>query len=108
MFDMLVLGPLRGQNVSCLSLGPVGVKTLHDKPGPLEGSKCLMLCLGPWRLGPLEGSKCFIFCLGPSTRGENLSCSARVKMFHIKAGPLEWSKCFMLSLGASRLQNVGC
>ena len=50
------------------------------KPGPLEGSKCLMLSLGPFR----------------------------VNMFDVKSGPLEGSKCLMPSLGPWRGQNVSC
>ena len=53
---------------------------LHVKPGPLEGSRCFMLSLGPWK----------------------------VKMFHVKPGLLEGSKCFMLSLEPWKGQDVSC
>ena len=66
---------------------------VHVKPGPLEGSRCFMLSLGP-------------------SRGQNGLCEAwapeGIKMFHVKLGPLEGSKCFMLSLGLSRGQNGSC
>ena len=49
-------------------------------------------------LGLFEGSKCLMLSLGPLL-GQNVSCSAcaprGVKMFHVKAGPLERPKCFM-------------
>ena len=55
---------------------------VHVKPGPLKGSKCFMLSLGPWR--GQTGS-----CQAWASRG--------VKMVHVKPGFLEGSKCFMLS-----------
>ena len=47
------------------------------KPGPLEGSTCFMLNLGPSRgqnkPGPLGESKCLMLSLGPS-KSQHVSC----------------------------------
>ena len=40
----------------------------YVKPGPLEGSTCLM-----FKPGPLEASRFVMLSLGPS-RGQNVSC----------------------------------